>query len=599
MNSSKRNSKTYLHTITMSSSSSSHKKAKKLLNHPDDVVTEMLEGLVAANGRVRKLVGHDVIVRSDLEQMRGKEVSVISGGGSGHEPAFAGYVGQGGLAAAVVGGVFSSPPAAAVLAAIQMTCEAKKDAPGCLVLVMNYTGDRLNFGLAVEKARRQGYKVELLIVADDCALPKGKGITGRRGVAGTILVSKVACAAARAGLSLAAVMRESQAAAECVGSLGIALTNCTLPGQVPCVRIGQGKMEVGLGIHGEPGMEQTPLLAADDAVDRMLSAITGAPNFYLPTKRGDRVVLLINNLGATPLMEILIVARRCVHVLMDEMGVVVERVYAGHFMTSLDMAGCSLSIMHVDDQRLARLDATCAVAAWNAAELACSPRALPLLDFASEKEGFSSDSSRVIQMEPSLMKKVTKAAADALLLAEPDLTHWDQVAGDGDCGITFARGATAVLKALDECTLPLDCLVQYLHELASIMGAAMGGTSGALLEIFFTAGAAILKEEEQPSHQVWAGVVGAGTKAIEYYGGATVGMRTLLDALVPLAAALSDGKSLGDTIAAGVSGAKSTQGMDAQAGRANYVSRASQVPDPGAMAVAVVLEAIYSVLQRP
>nr|POE80253.1 putative 3,4-dihydroxy-2-butanone kinase [Quercus suber] len=211
------------------------------------------------------------------------------------------------LTAAICRDVFASPPVDSILAGTR----AVTGSMGCLLIVKNYTGDRLNFGLAAEQAKSEGYKVETVIVGDDCALPPPRGIAGRRGLAGTILVHKVAGAAAAAGLSLADVAAEAKCASEMVGTMGVALSVCTLPGQVTSDRLGPGKMELGLGIETN----------------------------YVPITRGNRVVLMINGLGATPIMELMIASGKAVPKLQLEHGLAVDRVYTGSFMTSLDMAG--------------------------------------------------------------------------------------------------------------------------------------------------------------------------------------------------------------------------------------------------------------------
>ncbi|KAI7724927.1 hypothetical protein M8C21_024056, partial [Ambrosia artemisiifolia] len=214
-----------------------------------------------------------------------EKVAVISGGGSGHEPAHAGFVGDGMLTAAICGDVFASPPVASILAGIR----AVTGPMGCLLIVKNYTGDRLNFGLAAEEAKAQGYKVEMVIVGDDCALPPPLGIAGRRGLAGTILVHKIAGAAAASGLSLSDVAAEARHASEIVGTMGVALSVCTLPGQPKSDRLAAGKMELGLGIHGEPGAIVADIQPVDMVVSHVLNRILSDETNYVPIKRGSRV----------------------------------------------------------------------------------------------------------------------------------------------------------------------------------------------------------------------------------------------------------------------------------------------------------------------
>ena len=281
---------------------------------------------------------------------------MISGGGSGHEPAHAGYVGRGMLSAAVAGDVFTSPSPDAVLAAIRATAGPA----GALLIIKNYTGDRLNFGLAAELARAEGIPVETVLVADDVALAASPGHAGRRGLAGTILVHKIAGAVAESGATLAAVAAAARAAAGAVRTMGLALSSCTVPAAGrPGFTLGETEIELGLGIHGEPGVRRGPLEPADALVDRLLDAVLAD----LALAPGARVVLLINNLGATPTMELAVVARRAVAVL-EGRGAVVERAYLGTFLSALDMAGASLSVLPVDDERLAHLDAPTDAPAW-------------------------------------------------------------------------------------------------------------------------------------------------------------------------------------------------------------------------------------------
>ena len=339
---------------------------KKLINRPEAVVEEMIEGLVAVHpGLGSGLPGQTVAgPRRRRLTVRGRRVALISGGGSGHEPAHAGYVGRGMLSAAVAGEVFTSPSPDAVLAAIR----AVTGAPGALLIVKNYTGDRLNFGLAAEMARADGLRVEMVIVADDVALAASAENAGRRGLAGTIFVHKVAGAAAEAGAGLAEVAAEARAAAESVATMGVALTPCIIPAAGrPGFTLGTDEIELGLGIHGEPGVRRGPLEPADALVDRLLDAILADAcanaNARFRLGRGIPVALLVNNLGATPNLELAIVARRAIAGL-EARGLVLERAIAGTFLSALEMAGVSLSVLRVDDARLARLDAPTDAPAW-------------------------------------------------------------------------------------------------------------------------------------------------------------------------------------------------------------------------------------------
>ena len=365
--------------------------SKKFINKSEDVVEEMVAGTLASTRNLCRIGAYPqhVLARSDFASINSKQVVLISGGGSGHEPAHAGFIGEGMLTGAVLGGVFASPSSAAVLSAIK----ALAGAPGCLLIVKNYTGDRLNFGIAMEKARADGIKCEMCIVGDDCALPKDKGITGRRGIAGTLFVHKIAGAFAEAGKSLEEVTAEARAAAESVASMGVALSTCTLPGNLPNARLDGDLVEIGLGIHGEPGAEQRKWAESDVLVDEALKSILdpikGGDNLpYLCPAPGAQVAILVNSLGATPPMELAIVSRKVISSLTAR-GLVVARSTVGALMTSIDMAGFSVSILLLTPARARLLDAATSAPAWPGVHDLTAPAAPPVADPLQVLEGSS------------------------------------------------------------------------------------------------------------------------------------------------------------------------------------------------------------------
>ncbi|KAK8615442.1 hypothetical protein V6N13_017031 [Hibiscus sabdariffa] len=596
---------------------------KKLINNPNDVVTEFIEGLVETYPGLQYLDGFPevkVVIRADASGTTYDKVAVISGGGSGHEPAHAGYVGEGMLTAAICGDVFASPSVDSILAGIR----AVTGPMGCLLIVKNYTGDRLNFGLAAEQARSEGYKIETVIVGDDCALPPPRGIAGRRGLAGTVLVHKVAGAAAAAGLSLADVASEAQRASEMVGTMGVALSVCTLPGQVTSDRLGPGKMELGLGIHGEAGAAVADLQPVDVVVSHVLNQILSLETNYVPITRGNRVVLMINGLGATPVMELMIAAGKTVPKLQLEFGLAVERVYTGSFMTSLDMAGFSISIMKADQTLLQRLDAPTKAPHWPVGSAGNRPPAKIPVPLPSSRSTKSEESlSRPLQLSEQghILEAAIEAAVNAVIGMRDSLNDWDSKVGDGDCGSTMYRGATAILDDMKK-YYPLNDAAETVNEIGSSVRRAMGGTSGVLYNIFCKAAYAKLKANSDSAvtakqcelmddalhlkHFFYsssyrhfssgAEALEAAIAAVSKYGGASAGYRTLLDALIPASAVLKERLTAGDDSStafllsseAASAGAESTKDMPAQAGRSSYVSAAilATVPDPGAMAAA-------------
>ncbi|XP_054802697.1 putative 3,4-dihydroxy-2-butanone kinase [Prosopis cineraria] len=571
---------------------------KKLINDPNDVVTEFIEGLVETYPGLQYLDGFPlvkVVLRADVSQTTYDKVAIISGGGSGHEPAHAGFVGEGMLTAAICGDIFASPPVDSILAGIRAVTGPK----GCLLIVTNYTGDRLNFGVAAEQAKSEGYKVETVIVGDDCALPPPRGIAGRRGLAGTILVNKVAGAAAAAGLPLAEVAALAKRASEMVGTMGVALSVCTLPGQVTSDRLGPGKMELGLGIHGEPGVAVVDLQPVDVVVSHVLTQILSPETNYVPITRGSRVVLLVNGLGGTPISELMIATGKAVPKLQLEHGLAVDRVYTGSFMTSLDMAGFSISIMKADPVILQRLDASTKAPYWPvAADGNHPPAKIPVPVPPSRTAKSDEPQSRPLQMneQGQILEAAIEAAANAIINLKDSLNEWDSKVGDGDCGSTMFRGAKAILEDIKN--YPLNDAAETVNEIGSSMGRVMGGTSGILYTIFCKAASTKLKSSSHSgiTAKQWAEALAASIAAISKYGGASAGYRTLLDALIPASSVLQERLNAGDepstafvlSSEAAITGAESTKDMQAQAGRSSYVSGEilSSVPDPGAMAAA-------------
>eukprot|EP00262_Sarcandra_glabra_P002645 TRINITY_DN13052_c0_g1_i1.p1 TRINITY_DN13052_c0_g1~~TRINITY_DN13052_c0_g1_i1.p1 ORF type:complete len:594 (+),score=136.79 TRINITY_DN13052_c0_g1_i1:155-1936(+) len=572
---------------------------KKLINDPNDVVTEFIEGLVETFPGLQYLDGFPevkVVLRADVSSSTYDKVAVISGGGSGHEPAHSGYVGEGMLTAAICGDVFTSPPVDSILAGIR----AVTGPMGCLLIVTNYTGDRLNFGLAAEQAKSEGYKIETVVVGDDCALPPPRGIAGRRGLAGTVLVNKVAGAAAAAGLCLSDVATEAKHASEMVGTMGVALSVCTLPGQVTSDRLGPGKMELGLGIHGEPGAAVVDLQPVDVVVSHVLKQILSTETHYVPITRGNRVVLMINGLGATPIMELMITAGKAVPKLQLEHGLAVDRVYTGSFMTSLDMAGFSISIMKADQAILQRLDASTKAPYWPVGVDGNHPPAkipVPIPPSRSVRSEEALSRPQELNEQGYILEATIEAATNEIINLRDSLNEWDSKVGDGDCGSTMFRGATAILGDMRK-HYPLNDAAETVNEIGASIRRVMGGTSGTIYDIFCKAAYAKLKGSTPSAvtSKEWADALEASIAAVSKYGGASAGYRTLLDALIPASVVLRERLEAGDdpvsafilSSEAASSGAEATKHMQAQAGRSTYISGEilASVPDPGAMAAA-------------
>lgn len=319
---------------------------KKIINNPHNVVDEMLQGIEYANPQVYYIKDQGVIARKEKTGKAG----VISGGGSGHEPMHAGYVGEGMLDAAVSGNVFASPDPERILSGIR-AADCKK---GVLLIITNYSGDCMNFSMAAELAQMEGIETASVIVRDDVSVADSTETTGRRGIAGTILVHKIAGAAAAAGYSLEEVRCVAQKAADSVRTMGMAMTSCTLPAVgKPGFTLEENEIELGMGIHGEPGVQKVELLTARETAEVLLGRIMDDFGVL-----DGEVAVLVNGLGGTPLMELYILNME-VHKYLEMKGLKVHETFVGNYITSLEMAGCSLTVMKLDDELKRLLDAPC------------------------------------------------------------------------------------------------------------------------------------------------------------------------------------------------------------------------------------------------
>ena len=313
---------------------------KKLINSPERVVDEALAGMAAAHPDAIRIEEPNVVVRKDAP--RPGKVGVISGGGSGHEPMHGGFVGVGMLDAACAGAVFTSPVPDQMLAATK----AVNGGAGVLHIVKNYTGDIMNFEIAAELAAAEGIEVATVVMADDVAVQDSLYTAGRRGVGGTVLAEKIVGAAAEAGADLKTVAALCQKVQDNVLSMGMALTSCTVPAAgKPTFEIGDGDMEIGVGIHGEPGRKRVPLAPVDEIVDEMVGAILDEGLI----KDGDSVLAFVNGMGGTPLIELYIVYRKVAEILAAK-GVTIARNLIGSYITSLEMAGTSITLLKLDDE---------------------------------------------------------------------------------------------------------------------------------------------------------------------------------------------------------------------------------------------------------
>jgi len=533
----------------------------QFMNKRENIVTEAIDGqLMAAGGKLMRLDGYPhirVVLRADWDKSR---VAIVSGGGSGHEPAHTGFVGRGMLTAAVCGDVFASPSVDAVLAGIL----AVTGPAGCLLVVKNYTGDRLNFGLAAERARAFGLKVSMVIVDDDTALPD---LPQARGVAGTLFVHKVAGYLAETGHDLDAVTAAAQNVIAGIKSIGMSLDTCTVPGSAKENRIPAGKAELGLGIHGEPGVEQITFDSAQGAMRAMVAKLG---------HNDQPCAALLNNLGGASVLEMSVLAHE---LLRSDLGAKIKYIIGpAAMMTSLDMRGVSVSICPLNPHIEAALLAPVDLPAWPGSVPVGAVQTMALPDGLTPIRALASDHGET--------RAFLARCCQNIMAMEADLNSLDAKSGDGDTGSTLAGAARALMGAMGQ--LPLADHTQLLRAIGLELSQTMGGSSGVLLAIFFTAAG-----DAASGGLTLRDALRAGLARMQQIGGANLGDRTMVDALAPALDALAQG--LPQAASAARAGADHTASLTrAKAGRAAYVSagQLSGHNDPGAEAVARLFESL-------
>ena len=533
----------------------------QFINRKENAVTEAIDGVLAASGgALSRLDGYPhirVVLRSDWDKSK---VALVSGGGSGHEPAHIGFVGKGMLTAAVCGDVFASPSVDAILAGIL----AVTGPAGCLLIVKNYTGDRLNFGLAAERARAYGFNVSMVIVDDDIALPD---LPQARGVAGTLFVHKIAGALAESGADLDTIASAARKVIQGTSTIGMSLDTCTVPGSPKEHRIPEGHAELGLGIHGEAGVEQIVYSNARSAVAAMVERLQAA-------MEDKPHVALVNNLGGTSILEMSILAHELAQSSIADR--IVHLVGPAPMMTSLDMRGFSVSVYPADKAELELLSRPVALPAWPGVTAVRPVNVLALPD------GLTPISP--LPSRHDATRQFLLACCNLLIDAEKDLNALDAKSGDGDTGSTLAGAARALIQALDR--LPLSDHTQLFRAIGQELSQTMGGSSGVLLAIFFAAAG-----DGASSGLSIREALKAGLARMQEIGGAQIGDRTMVDALSPALDALD--ASIGAAAKAARDGANLTATLvRARAGRAAYIN-AKQLEghiDPGAEAVARLFE---------
>lgn len=572
---------------------------KKIINRPETVVEEMCKGLVLTNPDLEFVKKYKVIRKKTLDK---KKVSLISGGGSGHEPAHAGFVGKGMLDAAVCGDIFASPSQIQVYQAIKETASDK----GTLLIIKNYSGDMMNFKNAAHLAEEDGVKVDYVKVDDDIAVKDSLYTVGRRGVAGTVLVHKIAGAAAEKGGSLKEVKAAAENAISNVRSIGFALSSCTVPAKgTPTFELKENEMEYGVGIHGEPGIRRESILSADELAKRMTEALMEELNII----EGEEVTVLINGFGSTPLQELYLFNHAVAKVL-NEKKVRIYRTFAGNYMTSIDMLGASLTFMKMNEELRDLLDQEAEASAFSV------KGQVPEIIFEAEKSEGSEEvewtedadkfSAKVCNEKVTLenILYMVEAMSRCIIKNEVLFCELDSHAGDGDFGMSVAKGFRQLKKEWKELTREnTSGIGEFLQACSMVIMEHCGGASGPIWGSAFRAAGKKTEGKTELTICEFADMMQAAVTGIQKTGeysfgrGAVVGDKTLIDALIPCAdtwtSCAAQNETLENTFTlaaqAAMQGAKNTEAIAARMGRAGTVgNRSIGYPDAGAYALGVI-----------
>ncbi|MFF2406654.1 dihydroxyacetone kinase family protein [Streptomyces sp. NPDC058092] len=569
----------------------------RLFNDPAAFADEALEGFVAAHPRrVRKVPGG--VVRAT--RTAPGQVAVVVGGGSGHYPAFSGLVGQGLAHGAAVGNVFASPSAHQV----RQVARAAQTGGGVLLAYGNYAGDVLHFGQAAEQLAAEGIPTRTLGVTDDMSSASPAEAHKRRGVAGDLVVFKAAAAAAEAGHDLAEVTRIAGLANARTRSFGVAFSGCTLPGAGhPLFTVPEGRMAVGLGIHGEPGMGEQSVPTADGAAELLVETVLGELPEGVDSPRGQRAAVILNGLGSVKYEELFVVYRRVAQ-LLAEAGVQAVDPEVGELVTSFDMAGVSLTLCWLTDELEPLWTAPADAPAYRKGVVEAAD--LVTVDIeeqaADDTVPAATDESRAAARTVLAVLRTLKDTVDT---HADELGRIDAVAGDGDHGIGMRRGATGAYEAAVRAGKSGAGAGTLLLRAADAWADRAGGTSGALWGVILRAVGTALGDTDRPTAPVVAAGVAQASAAVMRLGGAEVGDKTMVDVLVPFAAALTTATGEGHPLPAAWDTAASTARAAAAAtadllprmGRARpHAEKSLGTPDAGAHSLALIVRAVHPVL---
>lgn len=574
----------------------------------DDLVLSALRGLAATNPSLKLIPSEKVVYRPNDEKPK---VAIISGGGAGHEPLHSGFVGRNLLDAAVSGSIFASPSTKQIMAAIKATTHKDQ---GALVVVKNYTGDILHFGLVAERAKRDGYQVELVIVSDDVAVGRTQNeMVGRRGLAGTALVHKILGGAATTGASLSDLSELGRRVNASLGTMSASLARTSVPGREPEEdnEDDDTTAELGLGIHNEPG-EKIKIPEITKLVDTLYNRILD-PNdkerHYLDIGDDDDYVVLVNNIGGTSSLELYAIT----HYILANCPLKKKpvRVLVSDFVTSLNSPGFSLTLFNLTQlatesfsqkEILGFLDTETDAPGWKPKTFKQDTWECAGFEDCSN-ESHAKIPTSDIKIDGQRFAQALKAAMAHLIEKEPLITKYDTMIGDGDCGETLKDGANGILKALesnDSFQNNLDDPIATLSAVTEIVEEKMGGTSGGIYAIYLTSLVKELLELKSfTQHAVGKAMKSALYDGLFKYTKARKGGRTLVDTLQPFVDTFAQSGDLATLVEEARKGCNNTSNLQAKFGRASYVSEddfkvEGGIPDPGAVGLLAIIEGFVS-----
>ena len=581
---------------------------KKIMNRSETMVPEMCAGIALAYPELEFVKRYKIIKK---REQNADKVSLISGGGSGHEPAHAGFVGKGMLDAAVCGDIFASPSQIQIYQAIKETAGNA----GTLMIIKNYSGDMMNFKNAARLAEEDGISVEYVKVDDDIAVQDSLYTVGRRGVAGTVLVHKVAGAAAEKGYSLKQVKAYAENAVLNTRSIGFAFTSCTVPAKgTPTFSIAENEIEYGVGIHGEPGVSREAMMTADELSKRMTDSLVKE----LGLSENDEVTVLVNGFGGTPLQELYLFLNSTAKIL-DEYKIKIYRSFAGNYMTSIDMSGASLTFMKMNSELKSLLDAESDSPAFKVNGPVLPRNYEPFIPaYHSQSENtdqknHTKGSAKVRQeiLTVDNMIFIVDTMSECIIKNEVPFCELDAYAGDGDFGMSVSKGFRQLRREWNDILEEKVCDIgEFLDACSLIIMECCGGASGPIWGSAFRAAGKAAKGKQKLTAEEFAVLLQEAVTGIQKTGeysfgrGAVVGDKTLIDALVPCADVWTENagnKTLKELFQlsadAAVNGAKMTEKIVARMGRAGTVGKRSiGYPDAGAFALGVIFSKIADAL---